>query len=184
MNVITVFAVAFGLAMDAFAVSVCNGVIAKEAKVGYAFKLALFFGLFQAVMPVAGWFIGIEAYRFISEIDHWIAFGLLSLIGAKMIFSSTKMKLDEREKGLIGIYVLLALSVATSIDALVVGFSLPLLDVSIKTVALIIGGVTFSLSFLGVFIGNRLGHFFENKIEAIGGLVLIGIGIKILVEHL
>ena len=184
MDVITILFIAFGLAMDAFAVSVTSGVAIKNLKVNNALRIAFFFGLFQAIMPAIGWLGGFTFRNFISSIDHWIAFGLLSLIGLKMIFESTKMKPEEETKNPLNIYVLLMLSLATSIDALAVGLSLSFLKIFIITPAIIIGVITFLLSFIGVFVGNRVGHFFENKIEILGGLILIAIGIKILIGDL
>ena len=184
MNTMTVILIAFGLAMDAFAVSVTSGLTIKDLRINHALTLAASFGLFQAVMPVVGWAAGIGLKGFISDIDHWIAFGLLSIIGLKMIYESTQMKSDTEAGNPLNVYVLLMLSIATSIDALAVGLSLSFLKVFIVTPAIIIGVITFLLSFTGVYIGDRFGHFFESKIEIIGGLVLIGIGIKILVSHL
>jgi len=184
MEVVTILLIAFGLAMDAFAVSITSGLTIKSLKVNYALKIALFFGLFQAIMPGIGWLAGFSLRDIISGIDHWIAFGLLTLIGCKMIFESTKIGSKEKEIDPLSNYVLLILVIATSIDALAVGLSLSFLKIAIVTPAIIIGIVTFMVSFLGVFVGNRFGHFFENKIEIIGGLTLIGIGIKILIEHL
>jgi putative Mn2+ efflux pump MntP len=135
-------------------------------------------------MPVIGWLGGLTIIDFISGIDHWIAFGLLCLIGCKMIYESTVKKTSEKEARPQNNYVLLMLSVATSIDALAVGVSLAFLKVSIATPIVVIGAVTFLLSFLGVYAGTKFGHFFENKIGIAGGLILIGIGTKILVEHL
>jgi putative Mn2+ efflux pump MntP len=183
VDLIAILFIALGLAMDAFAVSITSGFTTKQLKVNHAFRLAAFFGLFQAIMPVIGWLAGFGLRDFISGIDHWIAFGLLSIIGVKMILESTKMSPDKKIDPL-NIYVLLMLSIATSIDALAVGLTLSVLNISIITPAIIIGIITFLLSFIGVFIGDRFGHFFENKIEALGGLILIGIGIKILIEHL
>jgi putative Mn2+ efflux pump MntP len=184
MNIITILFIAIGLAMDAFAVSITSGLTIKNLKINHAFRIAIFFGLFQAIMPAVGWLAGFNLRDFISNIDHWIAFGLLSAIGFKMIFESAKMKSDEKKINPLNIRILLILSVATSIDALAVGLSLSFLKISIVTPAIIIGAITFFLSFTGVFIGNRFGHFFENRIEFIGGLVLISIGVKILIEHL
>ena len=184
MDLITITVIAFGLAMDAFAVSITSGITIKHLRINNALRIAIFFGLFQAFMPGIGWLAGFSLRDFISGIDHWIAFGLLSMIGCKMIFESTKMGSSEKEIDPLNIYVLLILSIATSIDAFAVGLSLSFLKISIVTTAIIIGIVTFMVSFLGVFVGNRFGHFFENKIEVIGGLILIGIGIKILIEHL
>ena len=184
MDAITIIAIAFGLAMDAFAVSITSGITIKNLKINNALKIALFFGLFQAIMPLVGWLAGLSLKDFISEIDHWIAFGLLSFIGCKMIYESITLQSNEKQIDPLNVYVLLMLSVATSIDALAVGVSFAFLKVSIVTPVIIIGTVTFLLSYLGVYIGDRIGHFFENKIEIAGGLLLIGIGLKILIESL
>jgi putative Mn2+ efflux pump MntP len=135
-------------------------------------------------MPIIGWLAGLSLRDYISAIDHWIAFGLLSFIGCKMIYESITVQSSKKEINPLNVYVLLVLSVATSIDALAVGVSFAFLKVSIVTPVIIIGTVTFLLSYLGVYIGDRIGHFFENKIEIAGGILLIGIGIKILVEGL
>ena len=135
-------------------------------------------------MPIVGWLAGLSLRDFISDIDHWIAFGILGFIGCKMIYEALRMELDREEVNPLNLSVLLMLSVATSIDALAVGVSFAFLNISIVTPVLVIGIVTFLLSYLGIFVGNRLGHFFEKKIEILGGLILIGIGVKILVDHL
>jgi putative Mn2+ efflux pump MntP len=184
MDIITIIVIAFGLAMDAFAVSITSGITIKNLKINNALKIAVFFGLFQAIMPLVGWLAGLSLRGFISEIDHWIAFGLLSFIGCKMIYESITVQSSKKEINPLNVYVLLVLAVATSIDALAVGVSFAFLKVSIVTPVIVIGTITFILSFFGVFVGNRIGHFFENKIEIAGGLVLIGIGVKILIEHL
>ncbi len=183
MNGITILVIAVGLAMDALAVSITSGLTIKDLRISNAATIALFFGSFQAFMPVIGWLGGLSARAVITGIDHWIAFGLLCLIGLKMIYESTRMESIEREIDPLNITVLLILALATSIDALAVGVSLSFLKMAIVTPAIIIGLVTFALSFLGVFVGNISGHFFENKIEIIGGLILIGIGVKIVLEH-
>lgn len=184
MDTLTVLFIALGLAMDAFAVSITSGFTVRQLKVHYAFKIAMFFGLFQAVMPVLGWAAGFGIRDFISSIDHWIAFVLLTAIGGKMIYEARIIKGEEKEVVILSLYALLLLSIATSIDAFAVGFSLSALNVSIINPALIIGVITFILSFLGVFIGNRFGHLFESKMEIVGGLILMSIGLKILLEHL
>lgn len=184
MNIIFIFLIAIGLAMDAFAVSIASGFKTRILRPYDAFRIGIFFGGFQAIMPVIGWAAGLHFRSIIIGIDHWIAFGLLSTIGLKMIYESSKLKSQDQKINTLNIYVLLILSVATSIDALAVGLSLSFLKVSIALPAVVIGVVTFILSFLGVFIGNRSGHFFEKKIEMVGGIILIGIGIKILIEHL
>ena len=180
---ITILLIAVGLAMDALAVSIASGITIKDLRIRNALTIALFFGSFQAFMPMLGWTAGLAARAFITGVDHWIAFVLLCLIGCKMIYESTKMGSIEKELDPLNIFVLLLLAVATSIDALAVGLSFAFLTMAILTPALIIGLITFSLSFLGVFVGNASGHFFESKIEIIGGLILIGIGLKILIEH-
>ena len=170
--------------MDAFAVSITSGITIKRLHINHALKIALFFGLFQAFMPIIGWLAGLSLRDYISAVDHWIAFGLLSFIGCKMIYESITVQSSKKEINPLNVYVLLVLSIATSIDALAVGISFAFLKVSIVTPVIIIGTVTFLLSYLGVYIGDRIGHFFENKIEIAGGILLIGIGIKILVEGL
>ena len=170
--------------MDAFAVSITSGITIKRLHINHALKIALFFGLFQAIMPIIGWLAGLSLRDYISAVDHWIAFGLLSFIGCKMIYESITVQSSKKEINPLNVYVLLVLSIATSIDALAVGISFAFLKVSIVTPVIIIGTVTFLLSYLGVYIGDRIGHFFENKIEIAGGILLIGIGIKILVEGL
>jgi putative Mn2+ efflux pump MntP len=184
VDIFSILLIAIGLAMDAFAVSISSGFIIKQIEIKNALKIALFFGLFQAIMPVIGWLAGISLTGFISGFDHWLAFGLLCIIGCKMIYESFKLNPAGNKINPLNIYVLFILSIATSIDALAVGFSLSFLRVGIVLPAIIIGIVTFVLSFLGVYIGNKFGHFFERKIELIGGLILISIGIKILIEHL
>jgi len=181
---ITVIFIAFGLAMDAFAISITNGISIRNIRISNALRIAAFFGIFQAVMPLIGWLAGVNLRDFISGFDHWIAFGLLSLIGCRMIYESTKMDLGKKVINPLNVYVLLLLSVATSVDALAVGMSFAFLKILIVTPIIIIGTVTFLLSFLGVFVGNRFGHFFEKRIEIAGGLILIGIGVKILLRHL
>ncbi len=183
MDIVPIFLIAIGLAMDALAVSITYGITVKQQKINNAFKIGLSFGSFQTFMPFIGWLAGLSLRGLISGVDHWIAFGLLSLIGGKMIYESTKIGGDKEIKSL-NVFVLLLLSIATSIDALAVGLSFAFLKIAIATPIIIIGVVTFVLSFLGVLLGNRLGHFFESKVEILGGLILIGIGIKILIEHL
>lgn len=184
MDYLTLLLIAFGLSMDAFAVSVSNGITIRRQRANRAFRIGIFFGSFQALMPLIGWSAGLGLRDLISDVDHWIAFGLLSLIGCKMIYEATKANGKDKEALPLSLWVLLMLSIATSIDALAVGISFAILNISIVTPILVIGTVTFVLSFLGVLIGNKAGHFFEKRIEVLGGLILIGIGIKILIEHL
>ncbi|HUT64587.1 MAG TPA: manganese efflux pump MntP family protein [Spirochaetota bacterium] len=181
---ITILAVAFGLAMDAFAVSIASGTTIKQLKLEHALRIALFFGGFQAFMPVLGWLAGRAVSEAVKSVDHWIIFGILGFIGGKMIYESRRMKEDEDKFDYTKVSVLLFLSLATSIDALAVGFSFAFLDISIIKPIAVIGGVTFLLSLLGVYLGDRFGHLFESRIEVIGGGLLIGVGIKVLAEHL
>lgn len=184
MQIYSIFFIAAGLAMDAFAVSITSGVTIKHLKMRKAFTIAIFFGLFQAIMPVIGWLSGMALRDFISDIDHWIAFALLCIIGLKIIYESFRFESDKKTIDPLNTYVLFILSVATSIDALAIGISLSFLGISIALPAIVIGLVTFLFSFIGVYMGNKVGHFFEKKIEMFGGIILIGIGIKILIDHL
>ncbi len=184
MNLITVIIIAVGLAMDAFAVSVVSGSAYKQLNIKHALRMAVFFGGFQAFMPLIGSLAGLSIKDYIANYDHWAAFGLLSAVGCKMIYESFKIKTAGQNFDPSSISVLLVLSVATSIDALAIGITLPLITGSVAVAVIIIGLVTFVLSYMGVFVGKTFGHFFENKIEAVGGVILIGLGIKILFEHL
>ena len=185
MNLLTIVVIALGLAMDAFAVSVTIGAVYKKPGIGHAFRTALTFGGFQAAMPVIGWLTGMTVRKFIQDYDHWVAFCLLAAIGCKMIYESFKIKRVQQRSNSLRISMLLALAVATSIDAFAVGITLSfLLTGSIAITVIIIGAVTFVLSYAGVYIGKKFGYFFANRIEALGGLVLLGIGTKILLEHL
>ncbi len=184
MSILTIIILALGLSMDAFAVSVTSGLTMKVLKIRYALRIALFFGIFQALMPVLGYLAGLSIRKYIESFDHWIAFGLLSAIGVKMIYESFSLNKDERAMNPDDILLLLTLAIATSIDALAVGLSISLLNVDIMKPAVIIGSVTFAMSLGGVLLGKAAGHLFENKIEILGGLILIGIGVKILISHL
>jgi putative Mn2+ efflux pump MntP len=184
MELVVILLIAVGLSMDAFAVSVVAGSVCRELKVGHALRMALFFGGFQAVMPIVGFLAGLGLKGYVLAYDHWIAFGLLAFVGAKMIYESLKIDAAEKNIDPSNLLVLLVLSVATSIDALAIGITLSVLTTSILGAAGIIGLVTFALSYAGIFIGKRFGHFFESKIEILGGLILIAIGFKILISHL
>ena len=184
MKILTILFIAVGLAMDAFAVAVVTGSVYKEFKVKHALRMALFFGGFQAVMPIIGYLAGLGLKNCIEAYDHWVAFALLCVVGGKMIYESFKIEAVERNRDPSNLLVLLALSVATSIDALAVGITLSLLKMPILLAVAIIGMVTFILSYCGVSLGKRFGHFFESKVEIVGGLILIAIGVKIVIEHL
>ena len=174
---------AFGLAADAFAVSLTSGILIQRIKINKALKIALFFGGFQCLMPIMGWVAGINFSHLIANIDHWIAFGLLSFIGGKMIYESFQLEKEGEKFNPLDSYTLLVLAIATSIDAFAAGLGLSLLKSSIILAATLIGIITFCLSFLGVFIGHKIGDKLNNKIEIMGGLILIFIGSKTLLEH-
>lgn len=183
MNLLTLVTIAVSLAMDSFAVSISGGITMRGTRWKNALTLALFFGGFQAVMPVIGWALGEAVRSYLEGIDHWIAFLLLALIGIHMIREGRK---DEEEKSLNSatLWMILLLSVATSIDALAVGLTFAFLDVPILTAALLIGVITALISYGGFFIGDRWGHHIGAYAETGGGLILIGIGLKILIDHL
>jgi len=190
MHIVELILIAVGLSMDAFAVALCKGLSTRRMNTGYPFVIALFFGGFQALMPFIGWLLGIQFEQYITGVDHWISFVLLALIGGKMIHEAMKIEevsLEEihSEKPLRTDYrELFVLAVATSIDALAVGITFAFLRVSIGKAVLLIGTITFLLSIAGVAIGNRFGVKYKNKAEFGGGVVLVLIGLKILIEHL
>ncbi|MDZ7838402.1 MAG: manganese efflux pump MntP family protein [Actinomycetota bacterium] len=181
---ITLILIAFSLALDCFAVSLAGGAVDCKPKFLNVIKVALFFGLFQAIMPLIGWLIGLSFTQFISDYDHWIAFILLLAVGAKMIYESLRNGEGQKDRDILKIPTLLLLSVATSIDALVIGITLDLLNISLALSVLIIGAFAFVMSLAGYYIGHRLGSLFGTKVEIIGGIILIGIGLNTLAEHL
>ena len=184
VDIITIILIAMGLAMDAFAVSIANGMNTPSSQRRKAALLtAIFFGGFQMLMPIIGWLIGLSLQDIIMAVDHWIAFGLLAFIGAKMVYDGTKKETEQKTSNL-KLYTLLVLAVATSIDALMVGLSFAFLQTDILMPILVIGIVTFGLSFVGVYFGCSLGKVLGNKIKVVGGIVLILIGLQILLEHL
>lgn len=185
MGNIEIVLIAFGLATDAFAASISSGIAIHKMRLRHAMLIAAFFGGFQAMMPILGWACGIWAESYIKAVDHWIAFVLLAGLGGKVIWDSFQEGEDDDEtRDPLNIYVLFIMAIATSIDALAVGVSMSFLGISIVAPAVIIGAITFVTSFAGVYVGDRMGHFFEKKLEVFGGLVLVGIGLKILIEHL
>ncbi len=183
MDMLTIILIAVGLAMDAFAVSIAKGISINNQRRKTAIIMATLFAVFQMFMPVIGWFAGLGLEEIITGIDHWIAFCLLVLIGARMIYDSTK-KEDPQRDGNLRLHTLLTLSIATSIDALMVGLSFAFLQTAIVIPILVIGIVTFALSYFGFHFGTAIGNIFGNKIRAVGGIILIIIGVKILLEHL
>ncbi|KON31771.1 hypothetical protein AC477_03830 [miscellaneous Crenarchaeota group-1 archaeon SG8-32-1] len=180
---LTIILIAIALAMDSFSVAITRGFTSTKTKIlSEALKIGFFFGTFQAVMPTIGWLAGLSIINLISEVDHWIAFGLLALVGTRMIYESLTSG-SKKIASSSSLKVLIMLSIATSIDALAVGLSLSFLEESILIPAIIIGIITFSLSFIGVYIGKKLGNYFE-KMGVFGGIILIVIGLRVLIEHL
>lgn len=181
---INIILISVSLAMDCLAVSITGGATVSKPKISSALKVGVFFGFFQAMMPLFGWVIGFSFRSLIENVDHWIAFSLLLIIGIKMLYEAFKKSSHNSKTDITRIPTLLILSVATSIDALVVGISLSILDISIYLSILIIGLFAFVFSVLGYYLGHRIGKIIGNKVEIIGGIILIGIGTKILIEHL
>lgn len=180
---IQIFLISFSLAMDAFSVSIAGGMKAQEARINQVVKVAIFFGVFQAIMPVFGWLIGEALKDFITAIDHWVAFVLLGIIGIKMIQEALSNH-SKVGKDILKTKTLLLLSIATSIDAFVIGITLNLLEIPFYISIITIGIITFILSVLGFLFGKQLGGLFGKKMEVLGGGVLILIGLKIFIEHL
>jgi putative Mn2+ efflux pump MntP len=183
MSLTSIFLIALSMAMDAFAVSLGSGV-----KIGPGprplFRIAFHFGLFQALLPVVGWLFGNTIEPYVKSIDHWVAFGLLAFVGTRMVRSGLSKNEDESPKDPSRGWTMVMLSIAVSIDALAVGLSLGLLGVTIWTPALVIGLVTGALSLIGLRVGNDFGKRFGKPVEVLGGLVLIGIGVRIVMSHL
>lgn len=183
MSLFELFLIAVGLSMDAFAVSICKGLAMKKISVKNACIVGLWFGGFQALMPVIGYILGSQFERYITNIDHWIAFAFLSLIGATMIKEALSKEESSENASLDG-KAMFILAIATSIDALAVGITFAFLSVRIVPAVSFIGIITFTLSAIGVKIGNVFGSKYKSKAEIAGGIILIGMGIKILLEHL
>ena len=184
MTIIELILIGIGLSMDAFAVSVTNGLCCKKIGAGGAAATGLCFGVFQGLMPAIGYFLGIGFAKYITAFDHIIALVLLLFIGGQMIYESFKKEDEDKTENNLTLKMLIIQGIATSIDALAVGVSFAALkDVNIAFAAIIICCITFAFSFSGVFIGKKSGTFINNKAQLIGGLILVGIGIKIFVEH-
>lgn len=198
MDYIAVIGIAVGLAMDAFAVSVTNGAIVKDLKPSFAVKISAVFGIFQLMMPIIGWIVGKAGQQLIESVDHYIAFILLAIIGGNMLIGAIKDRIKEskgekienkEDKAATSTKNLILMAVATSIDALATGVILPSAvgagNLFLMLIAvLMIGVITFVISFAGVYLGKKFGSLLSNKAEILGGIVLIGIGTKILIEHL
>lgn len=184
MNIYFIIILAIGLSFDTFAVSVSSGLVMRRITFFNAMKIAFSLALFQAAMPLLGWFLGSEFKTYLVDFDHWIAFILLSILGLKMIYESLTASDEAMRFNPLKFTVLIWLSFATSIDALVVGFSFGLLEIHILLAAFIIGSITFLASMLGILLGKKTGSKFGKQMEIIGGLILISLGTKILFEHL
>lgn len=191
MDLATILLIAFGLSMDSFAVSVSSGLMLPSIKFNKAMIIALSLAFFQGFMPFLGWTMGLSMQHYLTPIDHWIAFTLLAVLGIRMIISSRKDEEDRECFNPLKPSTLIVMSIATSIDALIVGMSLAfvhvpekLLWMAIMIPVLIIASVTFTMSMLGILFGKKVGNHLGKKMEMIGGLILLAIGTRILVEHL
>ncbi len=186
LSFLTILAIAVGLAMDAFAVAVAVGTRLHPLTFRHYFRLSFHFGLFQALMPILGWFLGTRVERFIGGFDHWIAFALLIWIGGKMLYDASKQgdQFDVKVTDPTRKWSLVLLSLATSIDALAVGFSIALLQVSIVLPSVIIGLVALAFTAVGLSCGHRLGVVIGRRAGFLGGLVLIAIALRIVIAHL
>jgi putative Mn2+ efflux pump MntP len=183
MDYLSLFLIAIGLTFDTFAVSISAGFVASRLSFRQASQFALVLALFQAFMPFLGWFIGNQIKGLVIDYGHWVAFGILSVIGIKMIVESFKKEEDKKDIDPFNIIALIGIAIATSIDALIVGVSFAFINVDILLSIGIIGITTYIVSMLGLLFGRNAGKLFGRKMEIIGGLTLIGIGMKILVEH-
>lgn len=183
MGAIEILLISIGLAMDAFAVSVCKGLAMKKMSWKKAIIIGLYFGIFQAVMPVIGYFLGTTFERFITYVDHWVAFILLVGIGINMVKEAFDKESENRNDN-VDMKTMLVLSIATSIDALAIGITFACLKIHIVMPVITIGLMTFIISVIGVKIGNQFGDKYGKKAEIMGGVILILLGIKILLEHL
>jgi putative Mn2+ efflux pump MntP len=183
MDLITIFILAIGLSVDAFSVAIGIGAANTKRSWSPMLRLAAAFGLFQFAMPIAGWLAGQTVVDIISDYDHWIAFALLTYVGGKMVWEGFENENDEEKADQTRGLPLLLLSIATSIDALAVGFSFSILKVPILFPSTIIGIVCFLMTAIGMMFGKVLARIFGKKVEIFGGIVLIGIGIKILIDH-
>ena len=184
MDFVTILLIALGLAMDCFAVSLGIGCKSQDCHRRYQFRLPFHFGLFQGGMALIGWALGSTIVNYISKIDHWIAFGLLAFVGVKMIVESFSAGEEKRAGDPSRGGFLVMLSIATSIDALAVGLSLAFMEGSIWISSLVIALVSAGLALMGLLLGGRLGEKFGKRMELVGGLILIGIGLRILLTHI
>jgi len=184
MSIITILFIAVALSMDSFAVSISNGISLRKLNLKNIVAISFSLAFFQAIMPLIGWFAGVGASQYIEDYDHWVAFALLAVIGGKMIYEGFDNDSDEEKNMELKVLTIIGQSIATSIDALAVGISFAILNIDIISPILIIGLVTFIFSITGLYIGKAIGNKFSKKVEIIGGIVLIAIGIKIVIEHI
>lgn len=184
MGLVELFLIAVGLSMDAFAVSVCKGLAMKKCTWTKAGVVGLYFGVFQAGMPIIGYLLGVQFKDIITSIDHWIAFILLGIIGANMLKEAFEEEDENECDEALDVHTMVGLAVATSIDALAVGVTFAFLQVKIIPAVCFIGATTFLISVAGVKIGNVFGSRYKKRAEIAGGVILILLGVKILIEHL
>ena len=184
MSFFDIFFIAVGVAMDAFAVALGAGTSGHGQRVRPAVRLSFHFGLFQFLMPVIGWFAGLWVEKLVKDYDHWVAFGLLACVGGHMIYESFQEEAERKSSDPTRGMRMVTLSVATSIDALAVGMSLAMLGVTIWYPSVVFGVVTAALSLLGIYLGNRLRSVWGKRMEQVGGLILILIGLRIVMSHL
>ena len=190
MSLFSIFGISLGLSLDAFTVALTNSTVIKDLHLKHGLRMSFFFGFFQFMMPIIGWAAGMTFSVSIKAIDHWIAFSLLFFVGGRMLLSSLPFRqekascTDENKKDCRDLSTLLLLSIATSIDALAIGLTFAMIDVNIIYPSVMIGITTFIMSILGYGIGRYMGMVFKVKLDILGGIVLIGIGIKILIGHL
>ncbi len=183
MGIIEIVLIGIGLSFDTFAVSVSTGLLKNTIRFWQGVRVAIILAFLQALMPLLGWFGGSQVADYIESIDHWVAFGLLAIVGIKMIIDAFKKEEDEKTNPLL-LSVLIIMGLATSIDALVVGVSLAFVEVNIYLAVIIIGAITFLAAMIGMLMGKSANKKSGKKVEIIGGLILIGIGLKILIEHI
>jgi putative Mn2+ efflux pump MntP len=184
MTFLSILIIAIGLGMDAFSVAIGIGAVYRAVSFGPTFRLSLSFGLFQTLMPLAGWFAGTTVTHIIEGYDHWVAFVLLAYVGGKMIVESFRKEERIHKADPTQGLTLVMLSMATSIDALAVGLSFAFLKIPILYPSIVIGMVAFIMTMIGMVFGEKLGGVMGKKVEGVGGIILIGIGVKILIEHL
>lgn len=184
MEILTIFLIAVSLSFDTFAVSISSGLVLRKIDFFNATKIAVTLAVFQAAMPVIGWLAGSGIKEYAENIDHWVAFGILALLGGKMIYESFNTDPEERSFNPLDIKVMIGMAIATSIDALIVGFSFALLNYKIVISIGIIGAVTYIVAMLGMLFGKKIGSRMGRRMEMLGGIMLILIGLKILLEHI